>query len=34
MANWIVNIIIGVLITLAILILIQLGVNVANEIYL
>ena len=34
MGNWIVNIIIGVLITLAILILIQLGVNVANEIYL
>ena len=33
MGKWIVNIILGVLVTLAILVLIQLGVNIVNGIY-
>ena len=34
MGKWIVNIILGVLITLAILVLIQLGYNMLNAVYL
>jgi hypothetical protein len=34
MGKWIVNIILGLLVTLAILVLIQLGVNIVNGIYL